>query len=50
MSAAIKCQKYIDADLMIKKTEKHMHVIQVTINYTLALENDMINTPTYIHA
>ena len=43
MLAAIKCQKYVDADL--KKAEKHMHV---TVNYTLALENNLMNTPTYM--
>ena len=44
MLAVIKHQKYINVHAT--KVEKHTHVVQLTANHTLAVENDLLNTST----
>ena len=44
MLAVIKHQKYFNVHA--RKVEKHTHVVQLTANHTLALENDLLNTST----
>ena len=44
--AAIKHWNYINSHP--KKSEMQMSIIQLTVNHNLALENDLLNTPTYM--